>query len=98
MASVEVTPVHAYIMDRAIGRMAGRKPERFRQERRKFSSRHLPGSHSELVVLDGAAALNRSDRDIIRWIGENHGCAVVATSQIGKVTMEFSLRRFVGRL
>lgn len=68
-----VPPVHAEEVDRAIKAMVSHVPEAVVQEGDELISGHLAGRHGELAVLHLAGTTDMTvDRNVIRWIGEDH--------------------------
>jgi hypothetical protein len=69
----DVTPVHADVMDGAVGGMRGKIAEDRLEEARELGFGHFACGHGELAVLHRAEAADMAvDRNIVGGIGEYH--------------------------
>src|SRR5258707_347928 len=74
-----VTPIHADLVDRAIGRILTKRGIYAGKEGRELTFAHFPGCHRECTVLDttqpGYVAINLY---VVRRVGKNELSLVVA--------------------
>jgi hypothetical protein len=70
---VQVAPIHANEVDRAIDRATGRMAKRSPEKLLEFRRRELARRHFEIGVLDLAQARDVArDAHIVRRVGEHH--------------------------
>jgi hypothetical protein len=74
-----VAPVHADLVDRAVGAVRRLQPKDRHKEAREFGRAHLTAAHREAAVADATEPADVTvDRHIVGWVGEDEGRLGVA--------------------